>query len=86
MQWGHIQDTKEAVAFALESRADQADGSWNIKLEGSGQLAFSYATAFPATEHRMTVYEHFVTTPVQIGAATSPSAILSPLTVTVEPR
>ncbi len=86
VRWGHIQDAKEVVAFALESHADQADGAWNIRLEGSGQLAFSYAAASPATEHRMTVYEHFVTTPVQIGAATSPSAILSPLTVTVEPH
>jgi len=29
------------------------------------------------------LYEHFVAPPVQIGAATSPAAILSPLNVAV---
>jgi hypothetical protein len=32
----------------------------------------------------MVLYEHFVSTPVAIGAATSPMAMLSPLGVTVE--
>jgi hypothetical protein len=32
----------------------------------------------------LTVYEHYVATPVPIGAATSPASALSPLTVTVE--
>jgi hypothetical protein len=49
-----------------------------MALSGGGQLSFR--NVFPAGQrHEIAVYEHFVTTPVQIGAATSPSAILSPL-------
>lgn len=85
VRWGHIQDSKEVVAFALEARPEQT-GTWRMKVEGSGQLSFRYATSTPSDEHRITVYEHFVTTPVQIGAATSPSALLNQLKVTVDQR
>ena len=83
--WGHIQDAKEAVAFALESTPEQT-GDWRVKIEGGGQISFRYVERTPVTQHRIAVYEHFVTTPVQIGAATSPSAILNPLTVAIEGR
>ena len=36
------------------------------------------------TQHRLTVYEHFVATPVAIGAATNPMAMLTPLVVSVD--
>jgi len=37
----------------------------------------------PFTHHDFTVYQHFVTSPVQLGAVTSPSSLLSPLKVVV---
>ena len=83
--WGHIQDAKEAVAFALESPPENT-GDWRVRIEGGGQISFRYVERTPVTQHRIAVYEHFVTTPVQIGAATSPSAILNPLTVAIEGR
>lgn len=83
VRWGHIQDSKEVVAFALAARPEQT-GSWRMKLGGSGQLSFAYAAAGPADEHRISVIEHFVTPPVQIGAATSPASLLNPLKVSVD--
>ncbi len=70
VRWGHIQDGKEVVAFG---------GATSFTLDGSGQVMFR--SALP----ELTVFEHFVNTPVQFGAATSPSALLSPLIVEVVP-
>ena len=83
VRWGHVQDAKEVVAFALAVRPEQT-GSWRMKVGGGGQLSFSYAASTPADEHRISVIEHFVTTPVQIGAATSPASLLNPLKVSVD--
>ena len=82
VQWGHIQDGKEVVAFGVE-RPSQQTGTWRMDLRGDGQAAFSFAPATPSTHHEIAVFEHFVMAPVQIGAATSPSALLHPLKVTV---
>ena len=43
---------------------------------GQGQMTFRLEPEVPKTEHRLTVYQHFVSTPVPIGAATSPTAML----------
>jgi hypothetical protein len=77
-RWGHIQDAKEAVAFAIQDLGRQA-GTYRVTLDGDGQASFRFAPAQPATRHHLTVYEHFVSTPVQIGAATTPASILNPL-------
>jgi hypothetical protein len=53
-------------------------------VEGQGQAVFGHAPAQPKTEHRLMVYQHFVTTPVAIGAATNPTAMLNPLLVKVQ--
>jgi len=76
--WGHVQDAKAAVAFVVE-QFGRRPGTSSILFDGSGHLTFRLTPAQPATAHTLTVYEHFVSTPVQIGAATSPDAILSPL-------
>jgi hypothetical protein len=78
--WGHILDGRNAVAFAIERFASEP-GLYNITLDGEGRLSFSVSPATPKTSHRLTVYEHFVSTPVAIGAATNPTAMLSPLVV-----
>jgi hypothetical protein len=81
--WGHLQDGKAAVAFAVE-RFGRDPGVYSIALDGRGQASFRFAPSEPATQHRLVVYQHFVATPVAIGAATNPTAMLSPIAVTIE--
>lgn len=76
--WGHIQGAKEVVAYAIEG-VKARRGTYRIAIDGSGQATFQLTSPAPQTRHELTVYAHFVSTPVQIGAATSPAAILSPL-------
>lgn len=81
--WGHIQDAKAAVAFGF-ARFGRDPGVYTIALSGSGQATFRVAPAVPPVQQQLVLYEHFVATPVAIGAATNPTAMLSPLVVTVE--
>jgi hypothetical protein len=79
VRWGHFQDAKEVVAFAFDH--GEQSGTSRIRFDGSGQAVWAFAASSPSTRHEFVLLEHFVTTPVQIGAATSPSALLSPLRV-----
>ncbi|HEX6896518.1 MAG TPA: hypothetical protein VF146_14665 [Bryobacteraceae bacterium] len=83
--WGHLQDAKEAVAFAIEN-VGVIPGTYQFRIEGDGQTSVRFAPAEPAGELDLTVYEHFVPPPVQIGAATSPASALSPLIAVCERR
>jgi hypothetical protein len=80
---GHLLDARGAVAFGFADFARE-QGTYRIALSGSGQASFSFEPSRPAAEHRLTVYQHFVSTPVPMGAATSPTAMLSPLKVEVK--
>ena len=82
--WGHLQGETEVVAFAMD-RFARAPGTYRIALDGAGQASFKVVPATPVTRHRLTVYQHFVGTPVQIGAATSPPSMLHSLVVRVDP-
>lgn len=81
--WAHFVGADQAVAFAVQTDPG-TPGTLSVWLTGTGQSTVSFRSTEPATEHALTVYEHFVATPVPIGAATSPASVLSPLTVTVE--
>jgi hypothetical protein len=81
--WGHLQDAKAAVAFAVE-QFGRSPGVYSITLDGRGQTSFRFVPTEAATLHHLTVYEHFVATPVAIGAATNPTAMLAPPAVSVE--
>jgi hypothetical protein len=78
IRWAHLQDGNEVIAFVMETESSSA-GTYRIRLAGDGQTSFHFAPALPRAQHLLTVYEHYVAPPVQIGAATSPSSILSPL-------
>jgi len=80
---GHLLDARGAVAFGFADFARE-QGTYRIALSGSGLASFSFEPSRPAAEHHLTVYQHFVSTPVPIGAATSPTAMLSPLKVDVQ--
>jgi hypothetical protein len=81
--WGHLQDAKSAVAFAI-ARFGRDQGTYTISLAGSGQATFRFVPSAPSTQQQIVLFEHFVSTPVAIGAATNPTAMLNPPTVTVE--
>ncbi len=81
--WGHLYDASRAAAFGID-RFGSERGKYTISLNGQGQMTFRLEPEAPKTEHRLTVYQHFVSTPVPIGAATSPTAMLNPLIVTVK--
>ena len=81
--WGHLQDSKAAVAFGF-ARFGKDPGTYTVSFTGSGNATYRFAPAAPAAQHQMTIFEHFVATPVAIGAATNPTAMLTPLSVTVE--
>ncbi len=80
VRWGHIQDGKEAVAFAVDQNP-RLPGTYRFSLDGEGRMAIGFTASTPVIQHELTVYEHFVTPPVQIGAVTSPASMLSPLVV-----
>jgi hypothetical protein len=88
IRWGHIQDGKEAIAFAVDVEDGRAPviGTRRMTIRGDGQLAIRFAPLRASGTLLMTVYEHYVAPPVQIGAATSPSSALSPLVVTVDAK
>jgi exo-rhamnogalacturonan lyase-like protein len=78
VSWAHLQTGPEAVAMFVDESARQP-GTYKFSLSGDGQTSFRYTPAQPGTRHQLTVYEHYVRTPVHIGAATSPAAGLAPL-------
>jgi hypothetical protein len=81
--WGHLLDGRGAVAFAIDQFAAAA-GTYSITLNGQGHASFSFAPREAAREHRLVVYQHFVSVPVPIGAATNPAAMLNPVRVALK--
>ncbi len=81
--WGHVQDAKAAVAFAV-ARFGRDAATYTITLAGSGQATFRVSPAAPTGQHQIVLYEHFVSTPVAVGAATNPTAMVTPPSVTIE--
>ena len=80
--WGHIQDAKEVIAFGFDDFAAQP-GTYTMSLDGQGQASFIFTASERRTLHQITVYEHYVPSPVPIVAITSPVSMLHPLTVSV---
>jgi hypothetical protein len=81
--WGHVQDASNAVAFAM-SRFGREPGTATIALSGSGEATFRLASTTPEQQRQLVLFEHFVATPVAIGAATNPTAMLNAPSVLVE--
>jgi hypothetical protein len=82
--WGHFQDAKEVVAFGFENFGTQP-GAYSISLDGQGHSLFRFVPAGPAARRELTIYQHHVASPAQIGAATSPASMLSPLIAVCDP-
>jgi len=77
--WGHIQDTKEVVAFGFDKFGRQP-GTYVVTFDAQGQSAFRFAPGVPAVRHELTIYQHYVAGPTPIGAITSPVSMLNGLT------
>ena len=78
--WGHLMDGVpggRAIAFGSTEWATGRVGE--IVIASDGRLTASWAASHP----RYTFAAHHVADPVQVTAATSPVAMLSPLTVSV---
>lgn len=84
VHWAHLQDAKEVVAFGWHA-PKAIDGTRQFTLDGNGQAVIRFAPSVHESAHGLNIFEHFVNTPVQIGAATSPISLLSPLKVEVIP-
>ena len=85
VRWGHIQDSKDVIAFGVDANPS-LPGQYEFALDGEGHGSIRFTSATPAAQQRLAVYHHFVSTPVQIGAVTSASAMLSPLVATCDPK
>ena len=81
--WGHFQGPQAAVAFAIEDFS-RVPGTHMVSFDGKGQATFRFVPADPAASHSLSVYQHYVPTPVAIGAATNPSSMLNPLVVVLD--
>ncbi|PWU12034.1 MAG: hypothetical protein C5B51_01440 [Terriglobia bacterium] len=85
IRWAHLQNSNEVIAFVMETGGSPS-GTYVIRLAGDGQTSFHFAPALPRAQHHLTLYEHYVAPPVHIGAATSPSSVLNPLSAVCDTK
>ncbi|HYM12495.1 MAG TPA: hypothetical protein VEU62_17290 [Bryobacterales bacterium] len=71
--WAHVMDRDRATAVAIAGFGSQ---NGRIEVASDGRLQIWREGTIP-----LTFWLHFVTMPIQIGAATSPQSILAPLQV-----
>ena len=76
--WGHAQGPDHVVAFGID-HLGRDPGSYLMAVTGSGQLTLGRSVNNGV--QNLTIYQHFVSVPVHIGAATSPMSMLNPLSV-----
>jgi hypothetical protein len=87
--WAHVMDKTRCTALAV---ADFGRPAWDtIQSVASGRLKVLRTYAGPHTDapkglKSLKFWLHFVTNPVQVGAVTSPQAMLAPLVVDWETR
>jgi hypothetical protein len=86
--WVHVMDSRRCTAIAVAGFGSGSVGILDrFEVEGSGLLRFEcqFLARGPATGSGKPVAKglkfwiHFVTMPVQVGARTSPQAMLAPL-------
>ena len=80
--WAHVMDRSRCTAAALADFG--ASSRDRIEVDADGHVRIDRAFAAPGAAPRSgtkswTSWHHFVPTPVQVGAATSPRAMLNPL-------
>jgi hypothetical protein len=88
--WAHVMDRQRATAVAVAGFADPRQEA-DLTIDAGGRLRLwkqfaQSGSAAPRGMKKMTFWLHFVGMPVQVGAATSPQAMLAPLAVSVRGR
>jgi hypothetical protein len=88
--WAHVMDQKRCTAVAVQGFAAAGQES-ELRVDADGRLRLerTFARAgglMPRGPKRLAFWLHFVPMPVQVGAATSPQAMLAPLRVEVRPE
>ncbi len=75
--WAHLMDRERCTAVAVEDFGRRED---RIEVAADGRLRLWKQFAGGGSKN-LTFWLHFVSMPVQVGAATSPQAMLAPLKV-----
>jgi len=76
--WAHIMDPQRSTAVALDAFGRESNDRIEVSADGRFVIRREIVRG---NERYMRFWIHFVSSPVQIGAATSPQAILNPLRV-----
>ena len=76
--WAHVMDKQRATAIAVANFGDQTNDSIDVSADGHFRIRRNFPTSADRTLH---FWLHFVTMPVQLGAATSPQAMQNPLRI-----
>jgi hypothetical protein len=79
--WAHVMDRERCTAVAVAGFAAGPGAEIAVGADGRLRLWRPFSTA--VGPKRLTFWLHFVGMPVQVGAATSPQAMLAPLRVEV---
>jgi hypothetical protein len=79
--WAHVMDRERCTAVAVEGFAARPGAE--ITVGADGRLRLWRPCTPGAGPKRLAFWLHFVGMPVQVGAATSPQAMLAPLRVEV---
>jgi hypothetical protein len=87
--WAHVMDRHRCTAVAVEGFAESGQEA-ELTADATGRLRIGRTFArdeksAPKGSKRLSFWMHFVGVPVQVGAATSPQAMLAPLRVEVQP-
>ena len=80
--WAHVMDKHRATAIAVAGFGDQTQDRIEVSADGHVVIRREFSGSRQRTLH---FWAHFVPMPVQLGAATSPQAMQSPLAVQLLP-
>jgi hypothetical protein len=83
--WAHVMDRQRCTALAVADFAQERQRS-EIAVDADGRLRCEREYDPKETKKTLTFWLHFVSMPVQQGAATSPQSMMNPLHVTVRQR
>jgi hypothetical protein len=84
--WAHVMDRQRCTAVAVEGFAEAGQEA-ELTADTTGRLRVwrKFASEGRSAPKRLSLWLHFVGVPVQVGAATSPQAMLAPLRVEIQP-
>ena len=80
--WAHVMDRQRCTACAVAGFAQRGAGEITAGADGLLRIV---RTPAGAGVKQLRFWLHSVTMPVQVGARTSPQAMLAPLEVTAKP-